>query len=304
MIVATAPFRTQDLDLPGVTLHVSEAGDPDAPAVVWLHGMLGHAYEWDTATAGVAERFRVVAIEQRGHGRSSHPGDYRLSLLVADMTAALDRLELERPHLVGHSMGGLVATVLAGQQPWRVDRLVLLDIGPDSLTTSWGREQLPAILRRFVGMTFHDVDEATDAWLAEDPLADRGLLRHYVAHALVPTGTGRYRWCFDAGGLDTFLAHADPSELWTAVDRVRAPTLLVRGEHSHLLSPSDARRVVDRLAHGRLLEIAGASHDLGVQQPVAVAEACLAWLARAETGPGSRHGVACADGDVRRPLGS
>lgn len=280
MTLTSARFRTRNLVLPEATLHVREVGDPEAPTVVWLHGMMGHAYEWDAATSRVAERFHVVAIEQRGHGRSSQPGDYRLPLLVADLMAALDRLELGRPHLVGHSMGGLVGAVAARQHPERVDRLVLLDIGPDSLATSWGREQLPALLRDFAEMTFGGVDEATDAWLADDPLADRGLLRHYVAYALVTTNAGRYRWRFDARHLGTFLQDADPTELWSVIDHLPVPTLLVRGEHSHLLSASQARAMIDRLPDGHLVEIPGGGHDLGVQQPAAVARVCLDWLAR------------------------
>lgn len=199
--------------------------------------------------------------------------------LVADLMAALDRLELDHAHVVGHSMGGLVATLAAGEHPERVDRLVLLDIGPDSLSTTWGREQLPVLLRDFAGMTFGGVDEATDVWLADDPLADRELLRHYVEHAVVTEDSGRYRWRFDAGHLDTFLRDADPVELWSAIDHLPVPTLLVRGEHSHLLSASQARAVVARLPDGHLVEIPGGGHDLGVQQPAAVARACLEWLA-------------------------
>jgi|GEM_PF-1103709 len=278
MILTSPAFRTRDLALPEATLHLREVGDPEAPVVVWLHGMMGHAYEWDAATARVAERFRIVAIEQRGHGRSSHPGDYRLALFVTDLVAALDRLAIERAHLVGHSMGGLVGAVASWRHPGRIKRLVLLDVGPNSLTTPWARQQLPVLLRDMAAMRFAGIDEATDAWLADDPCAERDLLRHYMEHALVTGDTGRYQWRFDALHLDTFLQDADPAELWAVIDHLCVPTLLVRGEHSHLLTAAHARTVVNRLPDGHLVEIPGAGHDLGVQRPGAVAEACLSWL--------------------------
>lgn len=278
MTATFVPTLTRAIALPDATLHVLERGPADAPPVIWLHGIMGHAREWDTATQLVAERFRVLAIEQRGHGRSSHPGDYRLERLVADVVGALDQFGLERVHLVGHSMGAIVGAAVAAHHPDRIDRLVMLDFAPDSLATPWAREELPAILGGFAEITFSDVDDATDQWLAQDPLADRALLRHYVEHCLVPDGKGRLRWAFDAARLGTFVDSLVAEDLWDLIHRVTVPTLLVHGERSHLVSPQSARRMIEALPHGSLTQIADGGHDLGVQQPVAVAHACLDFL--------------------------
>ena len=141
--------RDHYLDVDGVRLHVRETGGPHAPPVLMLHGMMGHAREWDTLATALADRFRVIALDQRGHGESDHAHDYGVDVMVADTLAVITRLGLVRPHLIGHSMGGMIGMVLAAEHPDAVDRLIVIDIAPPSLTTEWGRVDLPSCWRRW-----------------------------------------------------------------------------------------------------------------------------------------------------------
>lgn len=87
--------------------HVS--GAADAPALVLLHGLGDDASTWDVVGAEFARHFRVLAIDQRGHGLSDRPGAYSFELMRDDVLGVLDQLGLDRVNLLGHSMGGTVA---------------------------------------------------------------------------------------------------------------------------------------------------------------------------------------------------
>ncbi|MCZ2525788.1 alpha/beta fold hydrolase [Streptomyces sp. NPDC059506] len=115
-------------------------GAQDAPPVVLLHGLGGTAASWDDVAGPLSEEHRVHVLELRGHGNSDWPGTYSFELMRDDVLAFLDTLGLERVDLVGHSMGGTVALLLAQEQPDRVGRLVLEEPAPP-----WPCEPLPAV---------------------------------------------------------------------------------------------------------------------------------------------------------------
>ena len=112
-----------------VELYYEEAGPVDAPAVLLLHGFSASSAMWAFQRAPLAERYRVIAPDARGHGRTRTVGRERLSLgrSAADALALLDRLGIAKTHVVGLTMGGMVAQELVLAAPERVDALVLCD---------------------------------------------------------------------------------------------------------------------------------------------------------------------------------
>lgn len=99
--------------------------------IVLLHGLAGHAGEWDPICQRLSPRYRVIAIDQRGHGASErHPQDLSRAAYVADVIAVTDQLALRRPVLVGQSLGGHTAMLAAAAQPELVRALVLIEAGP------------------------------------------------------------------------------------------------------------------------------------------------------------------------------
>jgi esterase len=264
----------------GIRLHYRETGIPSGPWTWVVHGIMGHSWEWDTLLAALAGDFRTVAVDQRGHGASGWGADYSAATLADDLAQLVRRVHAAPVRLIGHSLGGMAAMLVAAQRPDLVERLVVIDVGPESLSGDFGAVGLPAMLAAMAQATYSDPDEALQEWLVGDPFAREPLLRHYVEHCLVPRADGRFVWRFDGAGLARQAAAGITSEqqLWGAVDRIAAPTLLVRGEQSPLLSRESAERVVRRLAQGRLVEIPAGAHDLGVQQPEAVAAGILEFL--------------------------
>ena len=116
------------IEAAGTRLAYRVWGSPGAPPLVLLHGLGEGAADWDGVAPAFATRWRVYAPDLRGHGRSDRPGDYSVELMEADVLGFLDALELGRVDLIGHSMGGLVGYLLAGDHPERVRRLILEDV--------------------------------------------------------------------------------------------------------------------------------------------------------------------------------
>jgi 3-oxoadipate enol-lactonase len=113
----------------GIRLAYRVWGSPGAPPLVLLHALGEGAADWDAVAPAFARHWRVYAPDLRGHGRSDWPGGYSVELMAADVLGFLDALELNRVDLIGHSMGGLVAYLLARNHPERVRRLILEDVG-------------------------------------------------------------------------------------------------------------------------------------------------------------------------------
>lgn len=114
----------------GVDLAYEVTGRHNAPPMVLLHALGKRGTDWSPVTARFAEHFRVVTADLRGHGDSAWPGVYSFTLMRDDVIGVLDRLALDTVTLVGHSMGGVVAYLVAMRQPKRVERLIVEDVSP------------------------------------------------------------------------------------------------------------------------------------------------------------------------------
>jgi len=116
-----------EIEVNGVVLAYRVAGDPTDPPMVLLHGLGDEERDWRTVLVALADQNRVYALDLRGHGRSSHPGRYSFELMRDDVIGFLDAAGVERCVLIGHSMGGTVAILLAEAAPHRLTHLILED---------------------------------------------------------------------------------------------------------------------------------------------------------------------------------
>ncbi|MBF8187531.1 alpha/beta fold hydrolase [Nonomuraea sp. K274] len=112
----------------GIKLVYREEGGADALPLVLIHGRTADHNDWNGITQHFAARYHVLVPDLRGHGASDHPGDYPLPGMAEDVVALLDHLGIERATVIGHSLGGVVSSLLAASHPERVERLVLEDV--------------------------------------------------------------------------------------------------------------------------------------------------------------------------------
>jgi len=120
-----------DVRLPdGLRLACYRGGEPDAPPLVLLHALGEDSTSWEEVADRLAPHFSLLAVDLRGHGASDWPGSYSHELIRDDILGVLDAVGLHDVVLIGHSLGGAVAYLIAMQQPERVTRLVVEDVVP------------------------------------------------------------------------------------------------------------------------------------------------------------------------------
>lgn len=171
-------------------LHLYEWGEPDAPAVLCLHGVTGHALRFRRlAEERLADRFHVLAPDLRGHGRSGYDPPWTFATFVADVLETMDAAGVGSAAWVGHSFGGRLALEAAASAPERVERVALLDPAIDviphvALNTAEGL---------WVTDTFASPEEMVAARLISDPDSPRDLVEEDVEQHTERTTDGRYR---------------------------------------------------------------------------------------------------------------
>lgn len=256
--------------LDGLRFHVREwqGPSPDAPVIVLLHGFTGHARTWDRPAAALANHYRVLCPDARGHGESAWDpsGEYGVERQVADVVGLLGALGLARVTVLGLSMGGRTALNLAAGRPEMVERLVVVDIGPQVAPAGAAR------IGASVGAPdrFATPEDALAQARAGNAVAPEEVLRHRVRHNLLLLGDGDWTWRYDPAlrrGGGSALPRPDVAQQWALLPRITASTLLVRGELSDVLSPEDARRMTREIPHCEMVEVPGAGHSVPLDRP-------------------------------------
>jgi pimeloyl-ACP methyl ester carboxylesterase len=270
------PPRPRDrfVTVHGLRLRYRDWGGDGRPLLA-LHGAAAHAHWWDPVAPHLARHVRVLALDWRGHGRSAwpRPPAYRSEDFAAELTGVIEALGLENVVVAAHSMGGHNAMAFAAWHPDRLARLVVVDARPHV-----NYERLRALQRRAPRLQteFPTLAAAMARFRLRPPetTAAPTLLRTIARHGLVRLPSGRWRYRFDPLCEQTRM----PVDCWPLLARIASPTLVVRGEHSTILDPDVARRMVKELPAGALEEIPGAHHHVTFDAPRALAAAILAWL--------------------------
>jgi esterase len=247
----------------------------DALPLVVIHGLLGSADNWRSHVKAWQQYRRVIAVDLRNHGRSPHVEGMSYAAMSADVLALLDRLDVEKAHILGHSMGGKVAISLARLAPERVASMVVADIAP--VAYSHGHDDVFAALKEVERGSPQNRREADD------------LLGKHVDHR--PTrlflATNLERRESENGnvltlriGLDAIMAGYDDVIGEPAGEiPYEGPTLVLRGADSGYVSDDMLPALRNVLPQARMVTLKNAGHWLHADQPEAFQKAVEAFLA-------------------------
>jgi pimeloyl-ACP methyl ester carboxylesterase len=246
-----------ELRLDGTRLHYEARGS--GPPLLFLHGLGSSGRDWERQVDAFADRYRVVAPDLRGHGRSDKPpGPYSLPGFAADCAALLAALEASPAHVVGVSMGGMVAFQLALDAPERVRSLTVVNSAPE-LVIRTVRDRLKLWQRRLIVrlLGMRRLGEILAGRLFPEP--GQAELRRVFAGRWAENDPRAYR-----ASLAAMLG-------WSVTDRLgelTCPTLVVAAEHDY--TPVAAKLAyVARLPQARLVVMADARHAVPMERPEA-----------------------------------
>ncbi len=262
------PFESETLpedgfvEIGGLRLHYLDWGDQDSPAVLLLHGFAQSGHSFDFGSLALCGRFRVVALDLRGHGDSdwSPTKDYRRETMLADVVGVMDHLRLSSASLVGLSLGGTVGYMLAAARPELVRSLVIVDIAPRVERAGVSR------VRGFVEGDdyFGSLEEMVDAVRLFRPGRTQEQLLGSVLRNARRMGDGRWSWKYDPamrrpeGRPET--GPEQENELWSTLESVACPTLVVRGADSDIVSPESVAEMVRRIPDATAVTVEEAGH--------------------------------------------
>jgi pimeloyl-ACP methyl ester carboxylesterase len=259
-------------DHDGITTFYEQHGDGGAPLLCIMGLGCDHSL-WEFQTPALARAHRVVVFDNRGVGRSSKPrGPYTVSLLADDAAALLDHLRIERAHVLGLSMGGMIAQRLALAHPSRVGALVLAatyarpDAGDADITRDGAAAGVP-----FTAMMRGDFDlSAIDLKQVFRFMMSLVLSPEYLA-AHKPWLRALYdRMLATGASMEGFAAqvaavfHHDAS---AALPSLRAPTLILTGDADRLVAPRHSDELARLIPHAKLVRIAGGTHGFNIEMP-------------------------------------
>jgi len=231
-------------------------GGAGEPPIVILHGMLGSSRNWQTAARDLSERHRVFALDLRNHGSSPHDPDMSYDAMVADVTAWLDAQGIARAFLIGHSMGGKAAMMLACRDPARVARLVVVDIAPKPY--SW-----PAHRLEFAAMNELNLSDLKSRAEAEMRLESRVptlSMRKFIATNLERSPESGWRWQINLPAITTSLSTLESNPL-APNDRYAGPTLFIAGGKSQYILPPDHAVIRSHFPSAQIEVLASSGHN-------------------------------------------
>lgn len=262
------------LERDGVALVYRDFGG-SGPPVVLLHGLAGHSAEWTDTASWLVANHRVVTLDARGHGGSERePRDVSLDAHAADVACVIEHLLLGPVVLVGQSLGGLTAILVAAHRPELVRGLVVVEASPAGGDHNADRDVAA-------------LGESLRTWPVPFPTRDAALRffaeRHGSSLAAEAWASGlEHRddgWWprFEPGIMTRMLRASASRSYWNEWTHIVSPTLIITASAGSAAA-AGAKRMTTRLPHARLVQIPGAAHDVHLDRPREWREALTSFL--------------------------
>ena len=264
----------------GLRMHFLDWGNPDKPDMLLLHGFAQTCHSWDFVALAFSDRFHVVVLDQRGHGDSdwAPDGDYSPETQQKDIHAFVQTMGLTGLVIMGLSMGGRNAFTYAAIHGDDVRALVIVDAGPENMRS--GSQNI----RQFVQQDdeLESVDAFVQRFIKYNPRRDPVQVRGSMVHNLKQLPSGKWTWKYDRllrGPGRRIQEDPDTAtRLWSYLERLTCPTLVVRGAESDIMAMETAGAMPERIPNGRLATVSGAGHLVMGDNPAGFEQAVTGFL--------------------------
>ncbi len=248
-------------------------GLESGPKLVFLHGLMGSWANWRRIITAFESKYHILSFDQRGHGRSFRPeAGYSPEAYAEDLLKILDELNWGKVSIVGHSMGGRNAFVFAADQPERVEKLVIEDIGPEGSAQSVRKIEL--LLGR-VPTPFNDKRVAKETILGA---FENQVLAQYFYSNIAEVSPGVFDWRFSKEAILQSVREGRDRDRWDYWEKLKSPTLLIRGDRSDELDQETYEKMLAKNPTSTGVIIPDAGHWVHFDQPQLFIEALQNFL--------------------------
>jgi len=240
-------------------LHFSALGS-GKPLVI-LHGLFGSGKNWQSHARRFADQFQVFTVDLRNHGESFHADEMNYSVMAADVAQLLYRLELSDCCILGHSMGGKVAMMLALQNPDLVTRMVVADIAPVTYFHHYDD-----LINPILALPLKTIESRGQAEQLLRQNIPEDQLRAFLLQNLVRESTGwrwRVNWEVIQRDMEWLTDFGDLPQDWV----IEIPSLFIRGEKSDYIGDAEIEVIRQRFRNCKIETIAAAGHWLHAEKP-------------------------------------
>jgi esterase len=255
---------------PALRLFHRDLGGEGEPPIVLLHGMLGSSRNWQTAGRELALSARVCALDLRNHGSSPHADRMDYDSMAGDVLAWLDANGVGRADLVGHSMGGKLAMLLACRHPERVNRLVAVDVAPKDYSWPAHRAQFAAMHELELG----GLKSRAEAEMRLEARVPAWAMRKFITTNLERAPGGGWRWQVNLPAISAALPQLERNPL-RAGDGFAGPALFIAGAKSSYILAEDHGAILGHFPSARFVTIAGSGHNPHIEAREAFVRAVL-----------------------------
>ncbi len=261
----------------GLRIHYLDWGNDRATPLVLLHHISSNGHTWDFFAPDVRNRYRVLAVDMRGHGDSdwADEGNYTTEHYAADVVALIQHLDLSQVILLGGSTGGRVALVTAALAPDRAAALIMEDVGavrPATISQGFADRVAAG------DPQFDTVEEWARHLQGRNARTPYHVFQHLALHGTKRLPTGKLGLKRDALIQRDFV----PLELWHYVERVRAPFLLLVGSESAIVGQDQQTRFRQIRPDIEIVTVQGAGHIIVHDKPEEFEGLVLDFLRRHE----------------------
>lgn len=257
----TSESRRGVLPLGDVELQYVDFGGAGETALL-LHGLCGTADEWADTALWLSETHRVIAIDQRGHGRSTRrPISVRPQSFVDDAVHVFNHLGLRPGLVVGQSMGARIAFSLAAQHPNLVARLIVVEATPTVAPDDKGYENIKALLQAWP-VPFGSLEAAKEFF------GGTSLAARVWAESLEERNDGLWPR-FDIDIMLRTIREFHQIDWWPIWRQVKQPTLIIGGEKSTSVNKADFVKMIEAVPQSTYVDVQGAGHDVHLERPEA-----------------------------------
>ena len=247
----------------GLRIHYLEWGDPANDPLLLVHGIGRIAHTYDPIAPAFTDRYRVLAIDMRGHGDSdwSPDGAYTVHDYTSDIQAMAEALDLRNIVISGNSTGGRVAQLFAGLEPDRVAAVIVEDVGPERPLSIANR--LAVQIEREDASGWASVEALIGELESTNRRTQPDVLGVWARFGSKTRDDGRVVWKRDPAIGNDFV----PLQHWPYVGRITAPVMYVLGGSSTIVpaeTVAELRRVLPQV---RIITMPGLGHYPGQEEP-------------------------------------